>query len=39
MDEDCLNAAEPDQFLPIKNMLKIKLLNDGATDSDHDLNK
>ena len=25
MNEDCLNTAQPDQFLPMKNILKIKL--------------
>ena len=28
MNEDCLNSAKPDQFLPMKNMLKIKLENE-----------
>lgn len=28
MNEDCLNSARPDQFLPMKNILKIKLLNE-----------
>ena len=31
MDEDCLNSARPDQFLPMKNYLKIKLLNEAQT--------
>ena len=44
MNEDCLNSAKPDQFLPIKNMLNVKLANEGsvtATDtaSEQDLNK
>ena len=30
MNEDCLNSARPDQFLPMKNILKIKLLNETA---------
>lgn len=30
MNEDCLNSARPDQFLPMKNILKIKLLSDAA---------
>jgi len=50
MNEDCLNSAKPDQFLPMKNILKIKLLNEaGASEavmstnneasSEKDLNK
>lgn len=31
MNEDCLNSARPDQFLPMKNILKIKMMSDGAT--------
>ena len=49
MNEDCLNSAKPDQFLPMKNMLKIKLENESgvttdvpvdadATSNDQDLN-
>ena len=30
MNEDCLNTAEPDQFLAMKNMLKIKLFSDAS---------
>ena len=44
MNEDCLNSAKPDQFLPIKNILNVKLPNEEtgpvtATGSEDDLNK
>jgi len=47
MNEDCLNSAKPDQFLPMKNILNIKLLSEAAempqsqddTSSEQDLNK
>ena len=33
MNEDCLNSAKPGQFLPIKNLLKIKLLDETNKDA------
>lgn len=46
MNEDCLNSAKPGQFLPVKNLLKIKLLNEQKSDEagqdasmEDDLNK
>ena len=33
MNEDCLNSAKPDQFLPMKNILKIKLLNEAPEEA------
>lgn len=46
MNEDCLNSAKPGQFLPMKNVLKIKLLNEASSRGsgmdasvEHDLNK
>ena len=40
MNEDCLNSAKPGQFLPIKNLLKIKLLdetNNNVTELDESM--
>ena len=33
MQEDCLNSARPDQFLPMKNLLNIKLPAEGSSNS------
>ena len=47
MNEDSLNSAKPDQFLPMKNIMNIKLVNESSdlqnpmddTSSEQDLNK
>ena len=33
MTEDCLNSARPDQFLPMKNLLTIKLPAEASSNS------
>lgn len=37
MNEDCLNSAKPGQFLPIKNILKIKLLDEANSNGNTDM--
>ena len=34
MNEDCLNSAKPDQFLPVKNLLEVKLANETRSDTE-----
>ena len=34
MNEDCLNSAKPDQFLPVKNLLEVKLANEARSDTE-----